>query len=458
MDPDNISVISIESKGKIEDNQKEKGVPKENYVSRWNILHVISILGFGVIFLTPWTLIPRTNSVAYQSHWFEINASVMMHIMLAVANIALNLATYFKEPLVFSFKICLRMYLLIGSMWIVPYLIGYWMWCSYFENNWPLPMLGYLFFIVQILFIFGMWIIFPQNLRKKDNIKNDIQIYKLYVAVVVMMTGFKEGLSLLLKLLPLYLQWIIALLIPILKGFELKMQSSLVRRMAGGQDEPSAVLLGLSVNAEYSFFIAARLPAVETVTVCFIIAIELLLQLHITYRIFKTHQKLVDFRIGKCNLDMQRLVSKLVLAEATEGLTPLMYALGFAMAYYGPNASILGNVKNGYWGYEKVEDIGYLFQMMLLLFGVDVLSVLINFLILSTWTNVKLFQEFSRIMKEYWLFMAIKFGFKMCNWFVLKDINFGMDSTGNWNWITDEGRYQLIGNSTDLPHEEKPCF
>ena len=41
-------------------------------------------------------------------------------------------------------------------------------------------------------------------------------------------------------------------------------------------------------------------------------------------------------------------------------MAPIAYAIGFSCAYYGYNSTILGNVKNDYWGYEKVEDSRYL--------------------------------------------------------------------------------------------------
>ena len=138
----------------------------------------------------------------------------------------------------------------------------------------------------------------------------------------------------------------------------------------------------------------------------------------------------------------QRMVTKLALAELTEGITPIVYAIGIAMAYYGSNGHILGNVKNSYWGYNAIEDVGYLFQIMLLLFGADTFSVLVNFVMLSTLTNVDLFREFCRIMDRYWYFIAIEFAMNM-------------DSTGEFNWITNDGRISLINGSTDLSYDEK---
>ena len=151
----------------------------------------------------------------------------------------------------------------------------------------------------------------------------------------------------------------------------------------------------------------------------------------------------------------QKMVANLVLAELTEGMVPVVYALGISTGYYDYNGSIIGNIKNGYWGYQPIDNIGYLFQIMALLFGIDFFSMLINYFVLSTLANVSLFQELSRIMKKYWQFIAIHFSMDMMVMFLTKDINFGMDSTGEFNWITNEGRFRFINHLTDLSYAEK---
>ena len=93
--------------------------------------------------------------------------------------------------------------------------------------------------------------------------------------------------------------------------------------------------------------------------------------------------------------------------------------------------------------------------MMSLLFGVDALSMVANTLILLKWTDVNLFQEVCRTIKRYWLLMVIRLSISFYTNFATRDINVGMDATGEWGWITKEGRFQLIRNSTDLSDEEK---
>ena len=52
---------------------------------------------------------------------------------------------------------------------------------------------------------------------------------------------------------------------------------------------------------------------------------------------------------------LKKSVQILVLAESLEIIIPLAYLLCFVIAYYGPNADILGNIKNGYWQYQEIS-------------------------------------------------------------------------------------------------------
>ena len=184
--------------------------------------------------------------------------------------------------------------------------------------------------------------------------------------------------------------------------------------------------MGLYINSAYSFFIAIRLPAAEKITVFFIIAVDFFLQLRMIYKIVQLHNMVNDETPENGSIEKQRMVRKLALAELTEGMTPIAYAIGFSCAYYGYNSTILGNVKNDYWGYKKVDDIGYLFQMMILLFGFDSLCALANSFVLSISTDVSLLREWCRILNRYWHFISVKFAFKMGLMFTTKDINLGM--------------------------------
>ena len=62
-------------------------------------------------------------------------------------------------------------------------------------------------------------------------------------------------------------------------------------------------------------------------------------------------------------------------------------------------------------------------------------------------------QEICKIMKKYWFIIVIKLSSTLSTWFNVRDINFGMDYTFEFNWITEEGRIRFLQNSSVLGHE-----
>ena len=142
------------------------------------------------------------------------------------------------------------------------------------------------------------------------------------------------------------------------------------------------------------------------------------------------------------------------MSELMEGFIPIVYATCIAFALNGPNTSILVNVGSTYWG-EKIEDIGPLLFTMAVLFIFDTISVIVTSIILWKLANINMAQEFLDGINKYWLFLIIKIGIVVSSNFFLTDVNLGMDPTGNFDWITSEGRQRLIYNSTELTDDEK---
>ena len=105
---------------------------------------------------------------------------------------------------------------------------------------------------------------------------------------------------------------------------------------------------------------------------------------------------------------MQELIEELVLTERIETLVPLTYMICFAIAYYGPNAEILGSVKLTLWHYKSVLDIEKYMTSLFILFSVDFLSLIMNGIILWTTCNINMFKVFRKLQSEFWLIMAVQ--------------------------------------------------
>ena len=96
-----------------------------------------------------------------------------------------------------------------------------------------------------------------------------------------------------------------------------------------------------------------------------------------------------------------------------------------------------------------------LFNIQFLLFGVDCVGVILNTIILSKFGNVNLIQEFCNIIKACWKILAILLANSITIYFGLNDINAALDTTMEFEWITEKGRLMFIANASDLSDFEK---
>ena len=81
----------------------------------------------------------------------------------------------------------------------------------------------------------------------------------------------------------------------------------------------------------------------------------------------------------------------------------MSYIAIMVMAYYGPNASILGSVKLAIWHHQStIQDINQFITNVGLLFGVDLMSFIINGIILWMFCKVNVMKVLQKLQKQYW--------------------------------------------------------
>ena len=83
------------------------------------------------------------------------------------------------------------------------------------------------------------------------------------------------------------------------------------------------------------------------------------------------------------------------------------------MAYYGPNAEFLGNIKLTIWQYKAVSDAQLYknIESLLIMFGIDFLSGIINGILLWKACKINVFKVMQKIQKEFWLIMGVQEAF-----------------------------------------------
>ena len=133
---------------------------------------ILKIFALSLCSCIGWTIIPRTNSIIYQSYWLEYLLANALIMVTDAGQHSLNLTTWLKAKDWFSVKNYLKMFALNMGPYTIGYILSYVIWSVYLEFYHPLPNLGlYLYLINLIVVPIGLWFILPSNLLTEKQAK-----------------------------------------------------------------------------------------------------------------------------------------------------------------------------------------------------------------------------------------------------------------------------------------------
>ena len=454
---DEISVISVQQIDNDEDTEEVTEI--SNKLCLRNIgkalgYSIFGIIGIPVLFSTPWTTIPRTDSIIYPPDWIELLLLFATNPILTTGARFLAMKIWIKEEKLMSIRTYLKMYLLEVIVFDLFYISCYVVWSIHFQFNHPCPYIGLVILPTWLLFPIGLWFVPPSDLMAKKEFRQKLKGYMLYQLWVVMAIFLREIISYIFAKVPDTIQFLVPILLAGCRELDKRSRSKLVTKIMGVQDEAAAVLVAITISSVYSFFIAIRLVGSTYATICSTLIIDFCLHLKLTIQIIKEYNKPDNSRYENRNSQRSTKLATLITTELIEGFTPIIYLICVAMAYYGPNANLLTNIGSRYWG-KKIEDFSSLLATMVILFTVDTFSVLINALCILKASKINILPEFGRIIGKYWYLIAINLGMTMNKYFASIDINLGIDPTRSFKWITNEGWINLVNTSTEITNEEK---
>ena len=176
------------------------------------------------------------------------------------------------------------------------------------------------------------------------------------------------------------------------------------KKIAGFQDIVVEILATLIGGVRHMMFLSINIGSITTDIVSYsILATDVLINL------------LNCFAILWCNChdtkkNRERQVTymmSLIVNEAVEILMPIAYVICLSMAYFGPNAEILGGIKNSNWQYSAIEDFNNTIKWMVILFSVDIASLLVSVIVLGWYCKLNVLKMYLQLQDEIWYIMAI---------------------------------------------------
>ena len=252
----------------------------------------------------------------------------------------------------------------------------------------------------------------PKNYRGDQTIRKKY-IYFILTGVAVLGHSVMYGVvGAIFTKIPEEYQWIATLFLPVYREVAAWMFLKLIYNATDSHDTDIAQLLVQHfIGVKHTLFLTIALGTVATQASTYIvIGQDFLINIYLCMRsIYMLKYKKNEASVDQAHKNIQELV----LNERIEFATPLSYVVCFLMAYYGPNAEIMGNIKFSSWHYGDVASVGKFLSVLSLLFAVDFASGFVSAILLWIFCNINLIKILLELQRDLWIMMAVQESFAM---------------------------------------------
>ena len=181
-------------------------------------------------------------------------------------------------------------------------------------------------------------------------------------------------------------------------------------------------------------------------TIYILLGIDFFINFYFVIKAFRTKRNPTEENVEQLIMSVQILV----IGESLEIIIPLAYLLCFIAAFMGPNAHILGNVKNGYWQYQSVEDLWSTISNLLFLVVFDCISLTLAGIFLFFSSGINLLHVYLHLMKEYGVVFSIHQAYLLEYLFCTIAIACAFDFTFQFDWVLNIERWNNITSSANM--------
>ena len=386
----------------------------------WNSFYIFIILVTSISLTIPATLFPLHNLMRYPKYWWEMIPAYILSISVYDSlNVVLECQMIFTFETFKSIKVFLRLYSINVLSTILTVVMCYNIWTVWMGNIYPIPFLGAIFYVVSnITQSVALWFQFPGHLRIEKNVRGRIWSYLLYRQWFRFYGIQLLGIKMMMSMLPLKIQWIVAIILPIHREMNLWVIFKLLEKSTDyNTTDPLIPKLTATalLNTGHAGSVATLISALSTdITAYSILAVDFMINMLVLHKIIKLHRKILPTMDARENdkrmIEKTEKIMQLFVIETVEFLAPIVYSVTFAMAYYGPNAEMIGTVKGNFWTFKAIDDMTSFQFNLFRMFVIDCTSAIISGLALWKFTSINFLKEGYKMMKIFFPLLSIRFG------------------------------------------------
>ena len=346
-----------------------------------------------------------------------------------------NTAAWSGIRFIFCWRVFFKTYL-AGSITIIFFWsLSYLLWVHVLQLVYPVPMIGASNSVIGVLsMVATLWFCFPHQWRRLPHFKRRMKYLSFAQIFILLMSIEYWVLSWVFFVMPRQYQWILAFVLPFTRevgGTLLARISIHTRGRQGYAGDQVSTNLAITYH---SLFLSVCIANTATdLTIWVLLVIDFLINICFTVKIYRLKRN-----FSERNLEtICELIQVLVLTEYLEMVIPLGYLICLVAAYYGPNAHILGNIRNSYWQYKEIVDMWHSFCNLAILIAIDSLSFVMSFIMLYFVSDINLLKVLLLLQTEYGFIFAIHQAFLLEYLFCTIAIACAFDFTLQFGWLRE---------------------
>ena len=387
--------LELRSKGRFE-SYKEILYQKQGKVIPWYVVFYFLpgiILAFVMNSLT--AFVPVSDLIENTDAPFIEKLGTRLTRLIGVTGVVSN---YFYVFMYWTNTRIIRSWKKFGFMQL---------WMTIIGLNSPLPFMQSITGVsIALAIIPVIWYLLPQKWRKDHGYRKR---YRYYTATHIYSAIMFYKYTVLGKIftdIPDNYQWILSLILPIIRELDIWIQEYLAHKAADANDTSVTISVSHNINTQHCIFLAVMIGSKATdLSSWIILGSDFIYNSYLALSLIRIKKS--GIISDKNDQKMYHLLFSLTVNELVEVLVPLTFLICFLSAYYGPNAEKIGGVKSDQFHYQPITDIHEFIKKLMIFMIVDFCSVILLGTMLWLTCKISLLRSYMTMQKEFWPIITI---------------------------------------------------
>ena len=383
----------------------------EDQINSKSVLYSFSGILLSILSTLLFNLWPQHDVIHNQKYWYE---SAMLLIFgwgpIATANLV-NLSLFcIGSAGKNSFKPCIFAYIVGSLSMILTASLFYLLWNYCAGLVWPMPFQGYTVGVVGwYAMTITLWFQFPKEWRTNSAIRKKIFFALLFLNVMVVAELTYKGILGLFHIVPKNAQWTLVFVLLLVREWHSWILSYLGQKISGDEDLSVEVIAIHYAGVRHIIFLSVNLGGITTnITNYLMLGFDFAINVGCTFiAMYQTNKP----RSEKNEKRQIKAAMTQIINESVEFMMPVAYCGCYMMAYFGPNAELMGNVKNNSWHFTSVDNILDTLFWNAAMFAIDLGSTILTILLLFWYSKINILKMYFQMQDQMWYILAIQQGY-----------------------------------------------